>query len=79
MPESRSASAFRMFESRVASASPISASRLTSAVRARPSASRYPCSSWMSRSVKLTISRPMFAMSGPATSRTRWAKASRSW
>uniref|UniRef100_L7LUJ2 Uncharacterized protein n=1 Tax=Rhipicephalus pulchellus TaxID=72859 RepID=L7LUJ2_RHIPC len=63
-------SASRMPASLSAWATPMSASRLTAAVRARPSEVRYSTRSKTSLMVKLRISMPMRPMSGAATSRT---------
>uniref|UniRef100_A0A6B0V024 Putative is1 transposase n=1 Tax=Ixodes ricinus TaxID=34613 RepID=A0A6B0V024_IXORI len=59
-------------------ATPMSASRLTAAVRALPREVRYSTRSNTSLMVKLRISMPMRPMSGAATSLTREANWSRS-
>uniref|UniRef100_A0A182UHI0 Uncharacterized protein n=1 Tax=Anopheles melas TaxID=34690 RepID=A0A182UHI0_9DIPT len=71
-------SASRMPASRLASATPASASRFTLAVCALPSDCRYWTSSYTSLIVKDRISMPILPTSGAATSRTSAANWSRS-
>ncbi len=73
-----SASADLIFASRVASASPMVASRFTSAVRRLPRALRYSSSSLISWIVSTSTPRPIFSRSAAASLVSFWAKLWRS-